>query len=114
MAAAEVTEIGLHPNEFEVELGTLGRLRGRVDVSAIHEIERRTGQTFMEIAMSAANGAVGFVAVCVMCEVMLRRVLGAATPTKDEIESGVFEAGVANVARSLHRPLLRVLNGAGA
>lgn len=111
MAAAEVTDIRLPADEFEVLLGDLGRLRGKVDVEAIHEIERRTGMSFMALGRYAGEGLLGFSVASTMIEVMLRMVLGNATPTRSEIEAGVLKAGLANVVRSLHQPLVYVLNG---
>lgn len=114
MAAAEVTEIKLPANEFEVDLGSLGRLRGRIDVKGIHEIERRTGSSFMALSRMAAEGLIGFADTATMVEVTLKKVLENATPTRDEIEAGVLEAGLGNVARALHRPIVYVMNGSDA
>lgn len=102
--------MGLAPNEFEVDLGSLGPLRGRIEPSTIYEVEKRLG-SFMHLAIQAANQALGFGAIVTFIEVTIQPVMGKGAPKRAEIEQAVLDVGMANVLSALHRPLVFVLNG---
>ena len=110
MSVAEVVTTGLAPNEFEVSLGSLGVLRGRVDPRSIMEAEKRLG-SFMGLAKAAIDNQIGFAQIVTLIEVLVHPVMGRAAPKREEIESGVLEAGLRHVVTALYTPFAYALNG---
>lgn len=108
MSAA--VSVDMAPGEFEVGLGSLGTLRGRVDPATILEVEKRLG-SFMALGHDAASKRLGFGAAVTLIEVLCRPVMGQGMPTRSEIELGVLEAGLSNVVADLARPFVYALTG---
>ena len=86
----------LAPGEFELQLGALGLIRGRVEPSSIIEVEKRLGG-FMGLAKAAVDSSLGFGQVVTLIEVLARPVMGLATPKRSEIEMAVLESGLVAV-----------------
>lgn len=112
MSVSEIrSEGGLAPNEFEIDLGALGAVRGRVTPETVRESERRIGMGFMGFAQLVVLRTVSYGALCTVLEVMVRDFMGAATPTRDELAVAVLEVGMANVVEAMKRPVSIVLTG---
>lgn len=101
----------LPPSEFEVDLGSLGPIRGRVTPATVRETEKRLGMGFLGFAQLVVARSASYTAICTVLEVMAHDVMGKATPTREELESAVLEVGLSHVLTAMQRPVSIVLLG---
>lgn len=98
-------------NEIDIELGSLGKLKAAVTPKSVQDIEAQCGGV-LGVARRFATLEVSYLDCVVVVQASVKAGMGDLTPSVEEIQQAVLDAGLKAASDAIRPILERIMGGA--